>query len=113
MTSATTTTRKDHRALNRKTPEYAYNLIPKAEPTTPTDPNLWRVRYDIVDSGGKVSLRYGNRMLHFGVGRKHSRTEIIILIHNTNATIISTTGETLGDYKIDPTQTYQPQVKNG
>ena len=104
---------RPHRALNRKTPEYAYTLIPKAEPTTPSDPNLWRVRYDIVDTGGKVSLRYGNRMLHFGVGRRHARTEIIILIHNTNARIISTTGTVLGNYTIDPTQAYQPQRKNG
>lgn len=105
--------KRPHRALNRKTPHYAYNLIPKAAPTTPTDPNLWRVRYDTVDTGGKVSLRYANRMLHFGVGRGHARTEIIVLIHNTDATIISTTGAVLGTYTINPEQTYQPQIKNG
>jgi hypothetical protein len=77
---------RPHRALNRATPAFAYALIPKAEPTTPDDANLWRVRYDRIDPGGKVSLRYGNRMLHLGVGRAHARTEIIILIHNTEAT---------------------------
>jgi transposase InsO family protein len=32
--------KRPHRALNRKTPDFAYNLIPKAAPTTPTDPDL-------------------------------------------------------------------------
>jgi len=99
--------------LNRATPAFAYALIPKAEPTTPGDPNLWRVRYDTIDQGGKVSLRYGNRMLHLGVGRAHARTEIIILIHNHDATVISLNGTVLGDYTIDPKQSYQTKRKNG
>jgi transposase InsO family protein len=104
---------RPHRALNRATPAFAYALIPKAEPTTPGDPNLWRVRYDTIDPGGKVSLRYGNRMLHLGVGRAHARTEIIILIHNHDATVISLNGTVLGDYTIDPKQSYQAKRKNG
>lgn len=104
---------RPHRALNRATPAFAYALIPKAEPTTPEDPNLWRVRYDQVDHGGKVSLRYGNRMLHLGIGRAHARTEITILIHNAEATIMSLDGTILGDYTIDPKQSYQPKRKNG
>lgn len=104
-------THRPHRALNRQTPAFAYSLIPKAEPTTPTDQNLWRVRYDTIDTGGKVSLRYGNRMLHLGAGRAHARTEIIILIHNTEATIISLDGTVLGDYTINPKQSYQPKRK--
>ena len=104
---------RPHRALNRQTPAFAYTLIPKAEPTTPGDANLWRVRYDTIDAGGKVSLRYGNRMLHLGVGRAHARTEIIILIHNHDATIISLDGTVLGDYTINPKQSYQPKRKTG
>ncbi|WP_354570542.1 integrase core domain-containing protein [Glaciihabitans sp. UYNi722] len=102
--------RRPHRAVNRHTPAFAYALIPKAEPTAPDDPNLWRVRYDTIDTGGKVSLRYGNRMLHLGIGRAHARTEII-LIHNRRATVISHDGTVLGDYLIDPKQTYQPKTK--
>ena len=102
---------RPHRALNTKTPAFAYALIPKAEPTTPDDPNIWRARYDTIDTGGKVSLRCSNRMMHLGVGRTHARTEIIILIHNLDATIISLDGTVLGDYKIDPKQSYQPKTK--
>jgi transposase InsO family protein len=103
--------KRPHRALNRRTPASAYGLIPKAEPTTPDDPNIWRVRYDTIDTSGKVSLRYGNKMMHLGIGRAHARTEIIILIHNLHATIITLDGTVLGDYKINPNQAYQPKTK--
>lgn len=104
-------TQRPHRSLNRRTPAFAYTLIPKAAPAQPDDPDLWRVRYDIVDSSGKISLRYGNRMLHLGIGRGHARTEIIALIHNTKATVITSDGTVLGEYDINPATGYQPKRK--
>lgn len=103
---------RPHRALNRKTPAFAYALIPKAAPVIPTDPDLWRVRYDTVDAHGKITLRYGNRMLHLGIGRPHARTEVIALIHNTDATVITLDGTVLGEFDINPDRNYQPR-KNG
>jgi transposase InsO family protein len=104
---------RPHRAINRRTPAFAYELIPKASPTAPDDPNLWRVRYDRVDPGGKVSLRYANRMLHLGIGRPHAGTDVIILIHNTHVTVIDPDGTVLSEHRIDPERSYQPQTKNG
>jgi transposase InsO family protein len=104
---------RPHRAINRRTPAFAYQLIPKATPTAPDDPNLWRVRYDRVGPGGKVSLRYANRMLHLGIGRPHTGTDVIILIHNTNATVIDPDGTVLSEHRIDPERAYQPATKNG
>jgi transposase InsO family protein len=103
---------RPHRALRRRTPAFAYQLIPKATPTKPDDANIWRVRYDTIDRDGKISIRHSGRMLHLGIGRAHARTEIIALIHNDHA-IISTrdTGETLADFTLDPTHGYQR--KNG
>ena len=106
-------TQRPHRSINRRTPAFAYELIPKASPTAPNDPNLWRVRYDRVDPGGKVSLRYANRMLHLGIGRPHAGTDVIVLIHNTNVTVIDPDGTVLSEHRIDPERTYQPQTKNG
>ncbi len=106
-------TRRPHRALNRKTPAFAYTLIPKASPLAPNDPNLWRVRYDTVDNHGKISLRYGNKMLHLGIGRSHARTDIVALIHNTEAVVIALDGTVLGEYDINPNHGYQPKRKNG
>ena len=94
---------RPHRALARRTPEFAYQLIPKAAPTAPDDPGLWRVRYDTIDNDGKISLRHAGRMLHLGIGRAHARTEIICLIHNLDATIIdNNTGQVLAEFTLNP-----------
>src|SRR5699024_4815253 len=97
---------------NRQTPADAYHLLPKATPPPPDDPDLWRVRYDIVDHDGKISLRHSGRMLHLGIGRAHARTEIICLVHNDHATVINAnTGEVLTEHTLEATRTYQR--KNG
>ncbi|MER7446741.1 transposase [Microbacterium sp. NPDC097977] len=97
-----------HRALGCKTPRFAYELIPKATPTRPDDPDIWRVRYDTIDNDGKITLRHHGRLFHIGVGRAHTRTEIICLVHNVDATIITlNTGEVLAEFILDPTKNYQ------
>ena len=102
---------RPHRALGRHTPAFAYGLIPKATPTSPDDPNLRRVRYDTIDNDDKISLRHSGRMLHLGIGHAHNRTEVICLIHNQQATIITHTGTVLAEFTLDPTRGYQK--KNG
>ena len=103
---------RPHRALRRRTPAFAYQLIPKAAPSQPDDANVWRVRYDTIDNDGKITLRHSGRLLHLGIGRAHSRVEIIALIHNNDA-IISTrdTGQILAQFTLNPAHGYQR--KNG
>ncbi|WP_336644749.1 IS481 family transposase [Microbacterium sp. USHLN186] len=99
---------RPHRGIGRRTPAFAYELIPKAAPTQPADPNIWRVRYDTIDNDGKITLRRSGRLLHLGIGRAHARTEIICLVHNSNATIITlNTGELIAEFTLDPTKNYQ------
>lgn len=100
---------RPHRSLGGRTPEFAYTLIPKATPTTPDSPDLWRVRYDTIDPSGKVSLRLGNKMTHLGYGRAHARTEVIILIHGLHATTITHTGEVVAEHHLNPAKSYQPK----
>ncbi|WDH79293.1 integrase core domain-containing protein [Microbacterium esteraromaticum] len=103
---------RPHRGIGRRTPAFAYELIPKAAPTRPADPNIWRVRYDTIDNDRKITLRRSGRLLHLGIGRAHARTEIICLVHNSNATIITlNTGELIAEFTLDPTKNYQR--KNG
>lgn len=103
---------RPHRGINRKTPAFAYQLIPKATPTRPEDPNIWRVRYDTVDNEGKITLRHTGKLLHAGIGRAHKRTEIICLVHNNDATIINlSTGELIAEFTLNPDKNYQ--TKNG
>ncbi len=106
-------TQRPHRAINRQTPQFAYTLIPKATPTPPDDPGLWRVRYDTIDNDGKITMRYHGKLLHLGIGRAHNRTEVIVLIHNADATVITTDGTILSEHTLDPTRGYQPKRKNG
>src|SRR5699024_12593539 len=101
-----------HPCINPRTPADAYHLHPEATPTPPDDPNLSRVRYYFVDPAGKISLRHSGRMLLLGIGRAHTRTEIICLIHNDHATVINAnTGEVLTEHTLEATRTYQR--KNG
>lgn len=102
-------TRRPHRALRRRTPQFAYTLVPKATPTRPDDPEIWRVRYDTVDDHGKISLRLGNKMAHLACGRAHSRTPVIVLIHGLEATTITHDGEVIAEHRLDPDKAYQPK----
>jgi hypothetical protein len=47
------------------------------------------------------------------IGRAHCRTEVIALIHNADATVITTDGTVLSEHTLDPTHGYQPKRKNG
>ncbi|MEY4996888.1 MAG: hypothetical protein RLY59_292 [Actinomycetota bacterium] len=95
---------RPHRALNRNTPATAYSLIPKATPTGAE--SIWKVRYDKVNEG-RITLRYGNKLLHLGVVRQHEREEVIALIKDRDVTIIDPQGTVLGEYEIDPEKNYQ------
>ncbi|MBG0719346.1 hypothetical protein G3N18_15010 [Microbacterium sp. 2C] len=54
------------------------------------------------------TLRHSGKLLHLGIGRAHSRTEIIALIHNNDATIANqSTGEIHAHFTLDPTRGYQ------
>ncbi|MEX1078224.1 MAG: integrase core domain-containing protein [Homoserinimonas sp.] len=102
---------RPHRGIGRRTPAFAYQLIPKATPTLPDDPGIWRVRYDTIDNDGKISLRHHGRMTHLGIGRAYNRTEVICLIHNNDATVITHDGTVLAEFTLDPSKGYQ--TKNG
>jgi hypothetical protein len=88
-------TRRPHRSLNRRTPSAAHQARPKATPpSTPHSQPQPRVRRDIIDTSGTLTLRHNGRLHHIGVGRTHARTPILMLINGLNIRIIhATTGE--------------------
>ena len=72
----------------------------------------WRVRFDRVDSYGKITLRYAGKLKHLGIGRAHNRQRIILLVNGPNAIAINkTTREIIAEYTIDPTKNYQPKTR--
>jgi len=104
-------TRRPHRSLNRRTPSAAYQARPKATPTAlaPAEPQP-RVRRDVVDSNGKITLRHAGRLHHIGVGRTHARTPILMLINGCDIRIIhATTGEIIRQLILNPAVDYQPR----
>ena len=59
---------------------------------------------------GKVSLRFGNRMMHLGYGRGLARTSVIVLIYGLHAVTITPDGEVLAEHLIDPNKGYQAKT---
>ena len=101
--------RRPHRSLpHNATPATIYNSRPKADPATRIDTHN-RVRTDRVDQAGSITLRHNGRLHHIGIGRIHHRTRVLILVQDSNITIINAaTGEVLRELTLDPTRDYQP-----
>jgi transposase InsO family protein len=103
---------RPHRALGRRTPQEAYDARPKAVPAgVPLEDAHYRVRHDTIDANGKVTLRYGARLHHIGVGRRHKGRHVLVLVKDRHVRITTTDGELLRNLKLDPTRDYQPQPK--
>src|SRR5215470_13951499 len=97
---------RPNRALQRSTPGQAYRALPKAGPAG-TPHGHYRLRYDHVDAGGKVSLRRAGRMHHLGVGAAHRGKEILAITDTTSVTVIELrTGGVLSAHDIDPGRAY-------
>lgn len=102
---------RPHRALDRRTPATIYHQLPKATPNTLPNTH-YRVRYDIVDKTGAVTIRHSSRLHHIGIGRAHTGTPITIIAADLDIRIIATnTGELLRHLTLDTSRDYQPQNK--
>jgi Integrase core domain len=72
-----------------RTPETAYLARPKAAPGEPGDDRHSRVRHDIVDQAGKVTLRVQGQLHSIGIGRHHSRTHVILLVQDLDVRVVT------------------------
>ncbi|MDX6238976.1 MAG: hypothetical protein QOG10_3791 [Kribbellaceae bacterium] len=103
---------RPHRALHRRTPAEAYTARPKATASgIPLIDDHFRVRHDKIDSCGKLTLRYNSRLHHIGIGRRHTGTPVLVLVHDRHVRVLTTRGELLRDLDLDPTRDYQPQAQ--
>jgi transposase InsO family protein len=103
---------RPHRSLGRRTPSAAYQARPKARPPASAEAEPQpRVRRDIVDSHGKLSLRYNGRLHHIGIGRTHARTPVLMLINGLDIRIIQArTGELIRELILNPDVDYQTRA---
>ena len=84
---------RPNRAVQRQTPGQAYRARPKAGPAG-VPSGYYRLRYDHVDKGGKVSIRHAGRMHHLGIGIVHASREILAVTDAVAVTVIELrTGE--------------------
>lgn len=98
---------RPHRELGKSTPATAFTALPKAVPTGDNQPDHYRLRYDLVSTDGKVSLRRAGRMHHLGIGAKHRSKRILAIADDAEVTVIElTTGEILSTHTIDPNRSY-------
>jgi transposase InsO family protein len=104
---------RPHRALNRRTPAQAYAARPKATSLGKPliDPH-GRLRHDVIDSNGKLTLRHNSRLHHIGLGRRYAGTRVLMLIQDLHVRVIRDgTGELLRELTLDPSRDYQPRPK--
>jgi transposase InsO family protein len=99
---------RPHRALARSTPGQAYRATPKALPASNGHARShYRLRYDRLDTKGKMSIRRAGRMHHLGVGASHARKRVLALADEHHITVVELhTGEVLSLHLIQPEKTY-------
>ena len=85
--------------MNRTTPGTAYRALPKAEPPSNGVPDLYPLRYDILYTLAKISLRRA--------GYTHARKRVLAIADDHTVTVIElATGEILSTHNIEPTKNY-------
>jgi transposase InsO family protein len=98
---------RPHRSLDRATPASVYTTLPKATPSDQPTAGHYRLRYDRVDTWGKITMRRAGRMHHLGVGYAHRGTRVLAIADHTTVTVTHlTTGEILSTHHIDPAKSY-------
>jgi transposase InsO family protein len=101
--------RRPHRSLeHRATPATVHNARPKATPGNRAGDTHDRVRTDRVDKAGKITLRHNGELYSIGIGRTHTGTHVLALVHDLDIRIIdAATGELLRELTLDTTKRYQ------
>jgi transposase InsO family protein len=103
--------RRPHRSLPlQATPGAVYRNLPKDAPklTAGAEPHR-RIRHDVVDDGGTVTLRVAGRLRHIGLGRTHARTHVVLLVQDLDVRVVdAATGEVLRAFTLDLSRDYQP-----
>ena len=93
-------------------PQRSTTTMPKALPGPTRDAETHdRIRHDIVDKSGSVTLRVHGQLRHIGIGRTHKRTHVILLIQDLDVRVINAiTGELLRELTVDTSKDYQPRT---
>jgi transposase InsO family protein len=98
---------RPHRALGRMTPGDAYRATPKASPADVRGRGHFRLRYDVTDGKGVITLRRAGRLHHLNAGVSHARRRVLAIVDETDVTLVAIdTGEVLSSHRIEPGKGY-------
>jgi transposase InsO family protein len=98
---------RPHRAIDRRTPGEAYRATPKALPSGSGGRGHFRLRYDVTDSKGAMTLRRGGRLYHLKIGAAFARRRVLAIVDEQEVTVVALdTGEILSTHRIEPDKGY-------
>jgi transposase InsO family protein len=98
---------RPHRAIGRKTPGEAYRASAKTCPSNSHGRSHFRLRYDITDGKGVITLRRAGRLHHLNAGVAHARRRVLAIVDDEEVTLVALdTGEVLSSHRIEPAKGY-------
>jgi len=98
---------RPHRATGRVPPAEAYAATPKAVAAGPRAAGHFRLRYDLTDPDGRITLRRAGRLHHLKIGAAHARRRVLAIADEHEVTVVALdTGEVLSTHLIEPDRTY-------
>ena len=99
---------RPHRACGRKPPRVAYEARNKMPPGSLINQPHHRIRHDVVDMRGHVTLRYLGKLRHLNVGWAFQGQPIRLYIVDDHVDIVTEDGELVGEITLNPDRDYQP-----
>jgi transposase InsO family protein len=98
---------RPHRATGRITPAEAYAATAKAVAAGPRAAGHFRLRYDIADKKGAITMRRAGRLYHLKVGATFARRRVLAIVDEQEVTVVALdTGEILSTHLIEPERRY-------
>jgi transposase InsO family protein len=98
---------RPHRAIGRATPGEAYRATPRALPSGSGGRGHFRLRYDVADSNGAITLRRAGRLHHLKIGAAFARRRVLAIVDEQEVTVVALdTGEILSTHRIEPDRRY-------
>jgi transposase InsO family protein len=98
---------RPHRAIGRIPPGEAYRATPKVQPSVARGRGHFRLRYDVTDSKGAMTLRRAGRLHHLKIGAAHARRRVLAIVDEGEVTVVALdTGEVLSVHRIEPEKGY-------
>ena len=99
---------RPHQSRGRMTARAAYEARDKMPAGTLINQPHHRIRHDLVDQRGHVTLRYLGQLRHLNVGWKYRDERIRLYVVDDHVDIVTEDGELVGEIVLNPEKNYQP-----